>query len=193
MKSLSVYFLIAVGFLVVVWGGYVLLASDPSRPQASLLDRALVYIGAKAKQTLKETPDKVLEENAELLTRKLYPVAKGVIKGQVGAIIDDAKRDEVPKKMYEAGKEVTEKVITPFAKGLADGASSALKSADETAKTIKRFKEDNREVLESVGADLEKIKKNIEENVPPPPPLPPLPRAFPPPFPLPQGSQPLSR
>ena len=75
----------------------------------------------RVKESLKNTPDEALEEDAEFWTRKLYPITKGILKGQTRAIQEDPNRDEVPRLMYERGKDLAENVAKPFVRGLAEG------------------------------------------------------------------------
>ena len=173
---------------VIAYSGASFLTGSLTTPQVkdknppSLTDSVTSYAGKKLKQSLKDTPDESLEEGAEFATRKLYPIIKGILKGQFDAIISDTKRDEVPRKAYEAGKETSEKVVKPFAEGLAEGDSSALKELDKTVKDVRKFKEENKDVLDAVQQGLEELRKNLKE-LPPLPPLQPLPPPMLPPLP----------
>jgi|GEM_PF-1380112 len=173
---------------LIAYSGAAFLTGSRTTPQPSdknpstLMDSVTSYAGKRLKQSLKDTPDENLEEGAEFVARKVYPIVKGILKGQLDAIISDTKRDEVPRKMYEAGKETSEKVVKPFAEGLAEGASSALKDLDKTVKEVRKFKEENKDVFDAVQQGIEDLRKNLKELPPLPPLSPPKP---PPPPPLP--------
>ncbi len=128
--------------------------------------------GERIKESLKNTPDQKLEENAEFWTRKLYPIAKGALKGQTRAVQEDPKREEVPKLMYERGKDIAENVAKPFVKGLAEGTSGIAKDVARTLKGVRELGDENRDVLEAIARELGNLRQSLKENLPPPPPLP---------------------
>ncbi|MFH0822281.1 MAG: hypothetical protein V2B18_05975 [Pseudomonadota bacterium] len=128
--------------------------------------------GEKLTETLKETPDDKLESTAEIMSRKLYPIAKGAIRGQVDAILNDSNAGDVPKKAYEAGKNVTERVLVPFAEGVTDGTVKALDSADKAAKAGRKFQEENQDTINAVSGALQSVGQALKEHAPPPPPFP---------------------
>jgi hypothetical protein len=142
---------------------------------APFVQGAASVAAEKTKEILKNTPDEQLEKDAELLSKKLYPVAKGALKGHIDAILKDANRTEVPEKMYEAGKDLSEKVVKPFSKGLADGSTKVLGDLDKTLKDVRTFREQNKDLFDSVAKSLGALHKAAKENpgfLPPPPPLP---------------------
>lgn len=126
----------------------------------------------KLKETLKNTPDEHLEKDAEFYAKKLYPIAKGAIKGQLEAILKDSNRDEVPKLMHEAGKDVSRRVIKPFAEGLAEGSKDVIKDLNQTLQSLQKFAAENPELIESVTSGLKNLHQTLKEHAPPPPPLP---------------------
>jgi hypothetical protein len=142
---------------------------------APFVQGAASVAGEKAKEVLKNTPDEQLEKESELLSKKLYPVAKGALKGHIDAILKDANRTEVPEKMYEAGKDLSEKVVKPFSKGLADGSTKVLGDLDKTLKDVRTFREQNKDIFDGVAKGLEALQKAAKDNAGLLPPLPPLP------------------
>jgi hypothetical protein len=154
-------------------------AADVVRP---VVRDAASAAGEQLKKTIKETPDEQLEKESEDISRKLYPIAKGALKGHLEAILKDANRGEVPKQMYQAGKDVSEKVVIPFGEGLAEGSSKAVESLDKSLQEVRKFQENNKDLLNSIAQGLESVRKGIRENpiLLPPPPLPPFPRTPPP-------------
>ena len=126
----------------------------------------------RIKESLKNTPDPKLEEDARIWTRKLYPIAKGVLKGQTQAVQEDPRRDEMPKLMYERGKDVAENVAKPFIKGLAEGSSGIAKEVAKTLKGVRELSDENRELIETITRELGNLGKTLKERLPPPPPFP---------------------
>ncbi len=160
-----------------------------ARAAHPFVEGAASVANEKIKETLKNTPDKQLEKDAELYARKLYPVAKGALKGQLEAITKDPDSNEIPEMMRQAGKDVTERVIKPFTEGLAQGSGSVLKDLDKTVENVRKFTEENRDFIESVTSGLKGLHETLKEGAPVPPPLPglkPLNR-----LPLPQPPAPL--
>ncbi len=60
--------------------------------------------GERIKESLKNTPDQKLEENAEFWTRKLYPIAKGALKGQTRAVQEDRSERKCPSSCTKEAK-----------------------------------------------------------------------------------------
>ncbi|MCA1961831.1 MAG: hypothetical protein LDL33_13680 [Desulfomonile sp.] len=147
--------------------------------------------GEKIAEAIKQIPDKKLEDDAELMTRKLYYLSKGALKGQIDAILSDPNRAEVPQKMYEAGKDISERVVKPFARGLAESSSGLLEGGEDQVRKLKELTRESKDLLEVLTQQLGQIGKAIKENAPPLPPPPGFPspaRPFPqtpyaPPFP----------
>lgn len=140
------------------------------------------------KQSLKQIPDAKLEQDSEWLAKKLYPVAKGVIKGQAEAFLQDPERNELPEKMYQAGKEFSDKVLKPFSRGVVDSNQQTLQDADKTLQAIRKFGDTNKDLLDAVKQGLDAFSKTFKEDRPPRPDVPgPDLRPPPPPRPLLQG------
>jgi len=136
--------------------------------------------GEKLKEAIQQTPDDQLEKSSEDISRKMYPLAKGALKGHLEAILQDANRAEVPQKMFQAGKDVSENVVRPFTGGLAEGSAKVLEDLDKTMQGVRKFKQDNQDLLNSIASGLENVQRGIKE-LPPlsAPPLPPPPLPFP--------------
>jgi len=128
--------------------------------------------GERIKESLKNTPDQKLEEDARFWTRKLYPIAKGALKGQTQAVQEDPQRNEVPKLMYERGKDVAENMAKPFVKGLVEGSSGIAEEVAKTLKGIRELGDENRELIDTITRELGNLGKSLKENLPPPPPFP---------------------
>jgi hypothetical protein len=149
----------------------------------------------KFRKRLQETPDEELEQNSELMARKLYPVAKGALKGTLDAVIADSNRTEVPKKMYEAGRNVTENVVRPFSRGMLDGTTGVLDDVDVTLDRVREFTRKNQDIIDAVAGGISAVGGAIKERAPTASPFPgdgwnsatpgPLPAFPPPPPPIP--------
>jgi hypothetical protein len=129
----------------------------------------------KAKEALKNTPDDRLEKDSEDISKKLYPIAKGALKGHLDAILKDSHRAEVPEKAFQAGKDLSEKVVRPFGKGVAEGSGKVIEDLDKTLKGMRTFREENKDLLDAVAKGLDALHKAAKENQGFLPPLPPLP------------------
>ncbi len=141
----------------------------------------------KLKQSLKEIPDAKLEQDSEWLAKKLYPITKGIIKGQVESFLQDPERNQLPEKMYQAGREFSDKVLRPFGRGIVDSNQQTIEGADKTLDAIRKFSDTNKDLLDAVKQGLDAFSKTFREdrlprpeppgpNLGPPPPLPPLPQ-----------------
>ena len=118
--------------------------------------------GEKIKETLKNTPDAKLEEDSELLSRKLYPVVKGAVKGQLDAVLNDPNRSEVPEKMVQTGKELVENVVKPFAEGMAQGSSKVLEDVDKGLGEIRKFKEKNKDIFQDLQSGINALRQQLD-------------------------------
>jgi hypothetical protein len=142
----------------------------------------------KLKQSLKEIPDAKLEQDSEWLAKKLYPITKGIIKGQVESFLQDPERNQLPEKMYQAGKEFSDKVLKPFGRGIVDSNQQTIEGADKTFDAIRRFSDTNKDLLDAVKQGLDAFSRTFREDRlprPEPPgqdmrPLPPWPPPPPP-------------
>ncbi len=118
--------------------------------------------GEKIKQTLKETPDAKLEEDAELLSRKLYPIVKGAVKGQMDAVLNDPNRAEIPEKMVQTGKEIAESVIKPLSEGVAQGSQKVFEDLDKGLGELRKFQEKNKDLIEGLQSGISAIRRQLE-------------------------------
>lgn len=128
--------------------------------------------GEQFKQSLQETPDEKLEKDAELLSKKLYPVVKGALLGQVDAFLEDPKRSELPEKMRQAGKRVGEQMVVPFTQGLTEGANPVTGQVDKTMDSLSKFRENHKELFDALSTGLSALGKTIKEGTVPRPPVP---------------------
>ena len=120
--------------------------------------------GEKLKQTLKETPDPKLEEDSELISRKLYPIVKGALKGQLDAIKNDPNRSELPETMVQTGKEITENLVKPFAEGVSQGSQTVLQGVDRGLDEFRKFQEKNKDIIEGVQSGLKALGVHLEKS-----------------------------
>jgi hypothetical protein len=115
----------------------------------------------KLKQSLKEVPDAKLEQDSEWLAKKLYPITKGIIKGQVESFLQDPDRNQLPAKMYQAGKEFSDKVLKPFGRGIVDSNQQTIEGADKTLEAIRKFSDTNKDLLNAVKQGMDAFSKTF--------------------------------
>ena len=140
----------------------------------------------KLKETLKDVPDAKLEQDSEWLAKKLYPITKGIIKGQVESFLQDPERNQLSEKMYQAGKVFSDQVLRPFTRGIVDSNQQTLEDADKTLQAIRKFSDTNKDVLDAVKQGLDAFSKTFREDRLPRPALPGQDlRPLPPPLPEP--------
>ncbi len=120
--------------------------------------------GEKLKQTLKETPDPKLEEDSELISRKLYPIVKGALKGQLEAIKNDPNRSELPETIVQTGKQITENLVKPFAEGVSQGSQSVLQGVDRGIDELRKFHDKNKDIVEGVQSGLKALGIQLEKS-----------------------------
>jgi len=125
----------------------------------------------RLRQTIEQTPDEVLQSNAEVMSRKFYPIAKGFLKGQVQALREDKDRDEIRRLMYEAGKEFSETVLKPFSRGVAAGSLGIPGGLEKTTKGSREATEEKGNLLDTISRGLESLQKDLREKGVPIPPL----------------------
>lgn len=126
----------------------------------------------KIKQSLIETPNEELEKDAHLFSKKLYPVVKGALLGQIEAFVEDPKRSELPEKMREAGKQVGERVIVPFTQGVAQGTNPVAGQVDKTLESLTKLKETHKGLFDAIAEGVSALGKSIKEGTSQPPPVP---------------------
>jgi hypothetical protein len=181
MRKIARSVLVFAVFSLACYGG-IRLASDnlTERDGRRVVDTVHPFVkgvgaGAadKVKETLRDTPDEQLEKDAELLTRKFYPIAKGAIKGQLDAVTSDVNRAEVPRKAYEAGKNVSEKIMVPFSRGVTDGVRSAVGEVDQAVDEARKLADKNKDLIDAASKGLDMLGR-LKEKLPPLPPPPPF-------------------
>lgn len=131
------------------------------------------------KQSLEQTPNEQLEKDAAVFSRKLYPVLKGALLGQIEAFVEDPKRSELPEKMHQAGKQVGKQVVVPFTQGLAEGSNPVVGQVDKTLDSLSKFREDHKEFFDALSAGVSALGKTIKEGAPPSIPAPGTPQGPP--------------
>lgn len=191
-------FKIFIGILILVFSGYgiyhfISTSLTKSRGEQLVENQFVQGVATKTAEKLREnllnTPDDKLEKESEQFTRKMYPIIKGALKGQMEAIKEDSQRADFPKEMYETGKQLSERILQPFVKGFIDGSGKNLGDLDRTVQELKMFTEKNKDVLDSIGQGLSFLNKTLK-NLPPPPHPGPLAPRLPDNFPRPHGEYP---
>jgi hypothetical protein len=170
--GLVVFFFAAYGAIRAVSD---LFGGKPAEMTQSFTAGVATKTGEKIAEGIKQTPDKKLEEDSELMARKFYYLSKGALKGQIDAILNDPGRAEVPQKMYEAGKDLSERVVKPFARGLSEGSGGILDGSDDKVEKLKELTREGKELLDALSHQLGEIGRAIKQNAPPLPPLPGMP------------------
>ncbi len=128
--------------------------------------------GEQIKQSLEQTPNEQLEKDAELFSKKLYPVVKGALLGQIKAFAEDPRRSELPEKMRQAGKQVGRQVVVPFTQGLAEGSNPVVGQVDKTLESLSKFRENHKDFFDALSAGVSALGKTIKEGAPSPVPAP---------------------
>lgn len=167
------------GVVVVLFAAYGVIravsdffGAKPGEATESFTAGVATKAGEKIAEGIKQTPDKKLEEDSQVMARKLYYLSKGALKGQIDAIVNDTTGSEVPQKMYEAGKDFSERVVKPFARGLSEGSAGLLEGADEGVKKLKEVGKEGKELLDVLSQQFGRLRQTIKESAPPMPPLP---------------------
>ncbi|MGO9570168.1 MAG: hypothetical protein ACLP5H_21775 [Desulfomonilaceae bacterium] len=194
MKKFLGYTLAGLVIILAFYGAAKLLSGFMTKSQGSraaevaqpFVQGAASAAAEKLKQSLKEVPDAKLEQDSEWLAKKLYPITKGIIKGQVDSFLQDPNRNELSEKMYQAGKEFSDKVLRPFSRGIVDSNKQTLDDADKTLQAIRKFGDTNKDLLDAVTQGLDALGRNFREN---PPPRPEAPGMAPRPVPRPPFSE----
>jgi len=195
MKKFLGYILAGLVIVLAVYGAVKLLSNSVTKSQGEraaevaqpFVQGAASAAAQKLKQSLNEVPDAKLEQDSEWLAKKLYPITKGIIKGQVESFLQDPERNQLPEKMYQAGKEFSDKVLKPFSRGIVDSNQQTLEDADKTLQAIRKFGDTNKDLLDAVKQGMDAFGKTFREDrlprpglpgqdlrpLPPPPPEPP--------------------
>lgn len=124
----------------------------------------------KVKQKLEQTPDEVLEKDAYEVSKKMYPILKGAMLGQMEAFVKDPKREELPAKMREAGKAASEQIVIPFTEGLAEGSGKVFGSLDRAAEGVRKLQDKNKDLVEAIANSIGQLKRFLEQKPLPQPP-----------------------
>lgn len=188
LKYLGAGFVLALALYGAVSIAVSFLTESHGRGAAPFVQGMTSAIGTEVKKKLAETPNEKLEEDSEAASRKMYPLVKGAILGQMNAFLNDPNKEEIPKKMREAGKAVSEQIIGPFTEGLGQGSGKVFGSLDSGLKKARKFNLDNKDIIDSVATGLKALQQMIQQN---PLPAPETPAAdpgpvLPPPYPYPQ-------
>jgi hypothetical protein len=123
---------------------------------------AVSATGRQMKQVLTETPPEVKQKQGEELGRAMYPLTKGVMRGQMEAMMDDPQAGVISDVSFEAGKEFSKRVVKPFAQGVATGSAGAL------LEDLGIGPDDIEALSKHKGALIDAFKKgirNVEENL----------------------------
>jgi len=104
----------------------------------------------QVKHKLEQTPDAQLEKDAYEVSKKMYPIAKGALLGQMEAFVKDPRREELPAKMREAGKVASEQIVVPFTQGLAEGTGKAFVNLDRAAEGVRKLQDKNKDLVEAI-------------------------------------------
>jgi hypothetical protein len=134
-----------------------------ARVTNTLAAEAASAAGERLWQTIEQTPDEALQSNAEVMSRKIYPIAKGFLKGQVEAFREDKEREEIRRLMYEAGKEFSETVLKPFSRGVAAGSLGIPGGLEKTTKGSREQSEEKGSLLDTISKGLESLQKDLRE------------------------------
>jgi hypothetical protein len=172
MKKLLGYTLAGLVIVLAVYGAGKLLSGVMTKShgeRAAEIAQPFVQDAASAaaqklKQSLKDVPDAKLEQDSEWLAKKLYPITKGIIKGQVESFLQDPDRNQLSEKMYLAGREFSDKVLKPFSRGIVDSNQQTLEDADKTLQAIRKFSDTNKDVLDAVKQGLDAFSRTFRED-----------------------------
>jgi hypothetical protein len=197
MKKFLSYTLAGLVIVLAVYGAVKLLSGFMTKSHGEraaevaqpFVQGAASAAAQKLKESLKDVPDAKLEQDSEWLAKKLYPITKGIIKGQVESFLQDPERNQLSEKMYQAGKVFSDQVLRPFTRGIVDSNKQTLDDADKTLQAIRKFSDTNKDVLDAVKQGLDAFSKTFREDrlprpelpgqdlrpLPPPPPGPPRP------------------
>ncbi len=118
--------------------------------------------------SLENTPDKKLEENGELLGRRLYPLLKGLLRGLIDSYFRDPQRSEIPNKLYEAGQAASKDALSPLGESVSQGSKKILEDTGKALEEVRKFRDENKDIIDSVTSGLKALQDKIRENTSPP-------------------------
>ena len=137
----------------------------------TVASKAVKAAGEKLVDELNHTPDEKLEADAEKRARKIYPIMKGAIIGNLKAFTEDKNKEELSRAMYAAGKEFSKSLLQPFTKGITDAPAPILGNVEGAIKRLGKMRQGSGNLLESIIKGLESLGKDMgAERVPPPSP-----------------------
>jgi len=117
----------------------------------------------QTKKTLESIPDAKLEKETRELSRKLYPVNKGLILGQIDGYLADPNRDELLKKAREVGKAISQDVVGSISGQVSEGSQKAVSELDKTLEGVRKLKESNKDLFDSLSRGLGELQKVIQQ------------------------------
>jgi hypothetical protein len=170
LKAIALGVVFALAFFGALVIAFNFLNEKQGRAVGPFVSGITSVVAEHMKKDLEETPDQKLEENARALSRKLYPVMKGVLLGQAEQFINDPKRSEVRKTMSEAGKAFSETVLAPFAEGVSQGSANAAGQVDTGLNKIRELGEKHKDIIESLTSGLKALEEFAEKHSLPRPP-----------------------
>ncbi len=162
-----------------LYGIFVLVSNHLTQKQGQVAGEAvspfvsgfIKTAGDQVRETLRNTSDEQIQQDAELYTKKFYPAFKGAIKGLSESLNNDPRREEIATQAYETGHQVGQFVVEPFSRGVSDGAGPVLDNLQNKAEEIRNFTEQNKDILNAVSGGLQFLQKAFKN--PPGPPHPP--------------------
>jgi len=113
---------------------------------------SLSATGKVVREELTTRSEQQMEKDGEFLGRRLYPVEKGFLKGQLEALKADPNKEELRKTIRDLTHEMSKEFVAPVTEGVA-----------ETSK----------KVLQDVGNVLQELQKTLKDIPAPPAPEPP--------------------
>jgi hypothetical protein len=132
-----------------------------SQIAGTVASKAVKAAGEKLVDDLNNTPDKVLEADAEKRARKIYPIMKGAMKGNLKAFTEDKNKEELSRAMYEAGKEFSRTMLQPFAKGITDEPGPILGNVRGAVRRFEEIRRGSGGLLEGIIKGLESLGKDF--------------------------------
>lgn len=162
LKTVALGVVFALAFFGALVIALSLLNETHGRAVGPFVSGVTSVVAERMKKDLEETPDQQLEKDAEALSKKLYPVFKGVLLGQAEQFVDDPKSDEIRKTMLEAGKAVSERILVPFAEGVSQGPASATGQLDSGLAKVRELGEKHKDIIESLTSGLKALREMAE-------------------------------
>ncbi|MDQ7784231.1 MAG: hypothetical protein RDU20_15205 [Desulfomonilaceae bacterium] len=124
----------------------------------------------QVKQKLEDTPDAELEKDSYEVSKKMYPILKGALLGQLEGFVKDPEREQLPAKMRDAGKAVSEQIVGPFTKGLAEGSGKIFGDFDRAVDGVRKLQDKNKDLVDAIANSIGQLKRFLEQKPLPQPP-----------------------